>query len=94
MTYYAITIEANNLLIQDETSEQAQISGCFCTRYVEADDLELAILKAKEIVIGELNEQGITYPVNDLIVESTEQISEFPDNGNSSESGFTFYLGD
>uniref|UniRef100_UPI003341A34A hypothetical protein n=1 Tax=Castellaniella defragrans TaxID=75697 RepID=UPI003341A34A len=92
MAYFAVMVEANNLLIQTETSTKARVHGCFCTRYIEADDLIAAADRAKKIIEDELNAHGIACSTDQLVIESTEQIPGPPDPEDSSGKGFTFYL--
>jgi len=94
MAYFAVMIEANNLLVQTEGSAEAQVHGCFCTRYVEADDSDMAVCRAKNIAVDELNTQGIACSADQLVIESFEQIPELPDSKSSLGKGFTFYFGD
>lgn len=88
-----VMIEANNLLVRHDDSEDSQVHGCFCTRYVDAVDSDTAACEAKKIVIEELNMQGIACSDEQLEIESTEQISEPPSLQSTLGKGFTFFVG-
>ena len=87
-------IEASNLLVRIEASEEEQRQGCFCTRYLEASDANEAKAIAKEIVQSELNALGIKCLPTELAIESVEQLGELPDAKSTLGKGFTFYTAD
>lgn len=91
MTYFAVMIEAENLLVQTETTEEEQMQGCFCTRYLEAVDANEAASRAKKIVQSELSSLGIGCSIDKLVIESIEQLGKLPDSESSLGKGFTFY---
>ena len=84
-------IEANNLLVKAEGTNDVQMLGCFCTRYIEERDIDTATISAIETVQSELNLQGIACLASQLTIESIEQLGEFPYNADLLGKGFTFY---
>jgi hypothetical protein len=88
MSYFAIIIEASNLLVLTDESK-SEIWGCFCTRYIEGDDVNVALDVAKRLIQSELLESGILCDEKQLSIESVENIAAKPDN--VADKGFTFY---
>ena len=81
-------IEASNLLMVNGES-QGEVWGCFCTRYIKSDDVDVAVVMAKELIISELHERGILCDEKQFFIESVKILTDKPDD--AADKGFTFY---
>jgi hypothetical protein len=89
MNLYKIMLEVINLSMLDEDSGKLMDVGCFCTKYIKDDSFGAAIIKAKKLVLSELNEKGIDCLINQISIETSEKIVEIPADAAGKE--FTFY---
>lgn len=81
-------VEVTDLLIHTTESE-AKLWGCFCTRYIQDNDIDSVLKKAKALVLSQLREEGILCVENQILIESVKEVDKLP--GTAVDKGFTFY---
>ena len=84
-------LDVTGLSLNDAASGSGKYYGCFCTRFVTAEDTATAVSSAKLLVLDELHRKGIACLIEQLATESVEQISDSMYARRTPGTGFTFY---